>query len=39
MKRVLLDENMDRRLKRFFDSDLEVSTVTEEGWNGLTNGR
>ena len=39
MKRVLLDENVDRRLKRFFDSEFEVSTVTEEGWHGLANGR
>ena len=39
MKRVLLDENVDRRLKRFFSSDLEVSTVSEEGWSGLTNGK
>ena len=39
MKRVLLDENIDRRLKRFFDPALEVFTVTEQGWSGLTNGR
>jgi predicted nuclease of predicted toxin-antitoxin system len=39
MKRVLLDENVDRRLKRFFSSDLEVSTVSGEGWSGLTNGK
>ena len=30
MKRVLLDENVDRRLKRLFASDLEVSTVSEK---------
>ena len=39
MKRVLLDENVDRRLKRFFDSEFAVSTVAEKGWSGLTNGR
>lgn len=39
MKRVLLDENIDRRLKHFFDSELEVITVTEQGWSGLANGR
>jgi len=27
--RVLLDENMDQRLKRAFDSDFAVMTVTE----------
>ncbi len=39
MKRVLLDENVDRRLKRLFSSDFDVSTVSEEGWSGLTNGK
>ena len=36
--RVLLDENMDRRLKRAFDSDFAVMTVTERGWSGKRNG-
>ena len=36
--RVLLDENLDRRLKRAFDSDYEVMTVTECGWSGKKNG-
>jgi predicted nuclease of predicted toxin-antitoxin system len=36
--RVLLDENLDRRLKRAFDSDYEVMTVTERGWSGKKNG-
>ncbi len=36
--RVLLDENVDRRLKRFFDDDFEVATVTERGWSGKKNG-
>ena len=35
---VLLDENMDRRLKRAFDSDFAVMTVTERGWSGKRNG-
>jgi predicted nuclease of predicted toxin-antitoxin system len=35
--RVLLDENIDRRLKQTFDSDFEVVTVTEHGWNGIKN--
>lgn len=32
--RVLLDENVDRRLRRFFDSEHEVTTVVERGWAG-----
>ena len=33
--RVLLDENIDRRLKQAFDSDFEVITVTKPGWRGM----
>ena len=36
--RVLLDENMDRRLRRFFDTSFDVVTVTEQGWSGKKNG-
>ena len=36
--RVLLDENVDRRLKRAFDEEHEVSTVPERGWAGMRNG-
>lgn len=36
--RVLLDENLDRRLKRHFDADFEVVTVAEHGWSGKKNG-
>jgi hypothetical protein len=36
--RVLLDENMDRRLKTLFDADFEVLTVKERGWAGRKNG-
>ena len=36
--RVLLDENVDRRLKRAFDEEHEVSTVPERGWAGMKNG-
>jgi uncharacterized protein (DUF433 family) len=32
--RVLLDENVDRRLKRHFDAEFEVVTVSERGWSG-----
>jgi predicted nuclease of predicted toxin-antitoxin system len=36
--RVLLDENVDRRLKRAFDDEHEVATVPERGWAGMKNG-
>ena len=36
--RVLLDENVDQRLRRAFDSDFEVVTVRQRGWSGLKNG-
>ena len=36
--RVLLDENLDWRLKRHFDADFQVVTVTERGWSGKKNG-
>lgn len=32
--RVLLDENIDRRLKESFDNGFAVMTVTERGWSG-----
>lgn len=37
--RVLLDENLDRRLKKIFDEELEVLTVSERGWSGKKNGK
>ncbi len=36
--RVLLDENVDRRLKREFAEGHEVVTVAEAGWAGKKNG-
>ncbi len=36
--RVLLDENVDRRLKQSLDDEFEVLTVTERGWSGKKNG-
>ncbi|CAN5535018.1 MAG: DUF5615 family PIN-like protein [Actinomycetota bacterium] len=36
--RVLLDENVPKRLKRTFASDIEVMTVVERGWSGKKNG-
>jgi hypothetical protein len=35
--RVLLEENVDRRLKRLFGDRFEVVTVGERGWNGEKN--
>lgn len=36
--RVLLDEQLDHRLKTLFDADFEVATVVELGWGGLEDG-
>ena len=36
--RVLLDENVDRRLKQDFAAGHEVVTVAEAGWAGKKNG-
>ena len=36
--RVLLDENVDRKLKLSFGPDHEVVTVREHGWSGKKNG-
>ncbi|HEX8691068.1 MAG TPA: DUF5615 family PIN-like protein [Longimicrobium sp.] len=36
--RVLLDEQLDHRLKPLFDPQLEVWTVLERGWDGMKNG-
>lgn len=36
--RVLLDENVPRKLKRAFSSDYDVVTVQEHGWAGVLNG-
>ena len=35
--KLLLDENLPKRLKQNL-SEFEVSTVRDQGWNGLTNG-
>ena len=36
--RVLLDENLDWRLVRYFDADFQVTTVSRQRWNGMRNG-
>lgn len=38
MKRVLLDENLDRRLKSYFSSDFDVISVPDLGWQAKKNG-
>jgi predicted nuclease of predicted toxin-antitoxin system len=39
MLRVLLDENMPRKLTRLFDAgDVEVQTIAQRGWRGKQNG-
>lgn len=38
MTRILLDENVPRKLKRAFASDYDVTTVQEHGWAGALNG-
>ncbi len=35
--RVLLDENLDWRLVRYFDADFQVTTVSRQGWKGQRN--
>ena len=35
---VLLDENLDWRLVRYFDADFQVATVSRLGWKGKRNG-
>ncbi len=38
VRRVLLNENVDRLLKPLFDAGLDVATVRDRGWDGLKNG-
>ena len=38
MKRVLLDENLPKRLKKYFSSALFVTTVPDLGWQSKENG-
>ena len=36
--KILLDENIDVRMKLLFPSGIEVYTVKDMGWNGIKNG-
>lgn len=38
MKKVLLDENLPRQLKRHFSSAFDVTSVPDLGWQSKTNG-
>jgi len=38
LRRVLLDENVDRQLVPLFDPAFEVVTARGRGWDGLKNG-
>ena len=38
-RRVLLDENIPRKLKFRLSTDVEVATVTECDWDGIKNGK
>lgn len=38
MKRVLLDENLDRRLKNYFSVEFDVTSVPNLGWQSKKNG-
>lgn len=38
MKKVLLDENLDRRLKSYFSAELDVTSVPDLGWQSKKNG-
>ena len=37
--KILLDENIDVRFKRFFNEEHEVYTVRDMNWNGIKNGK
>ncbi|MBC8154334.1 MAG: hypothetical protein H7Z72_15630 [Bacteroidetes bacterium] len=38
MFRLLIDENLPKKLKYRFGAGFEVTTVPEEGWSSLKNG-
>ncbi len=37
--KILLDENIDIRMKYLFPMEYEIYTVKDMGWNGVKNGR
>lgn len=38
MKRILLDENLPKQLKKHFSADYEVTSVPDLGWQSKKNG-
>ena len=38
MKRILLDENLDKRLKNYFSSEFDITSVPDLGWQSKKNG-
>ena len=38
MKRVLLDENLDKRLKNYFSAEFDITSVPDLGWQSKKNG-
>lgn len=38
MKRLLLDENLPRQLKKYFSSEFDVTSVPDIGWQSKKNG-
>jgi predicted nuclease of predicted toxin-antitoxin system len=38
MKRLLLDENLPKKLAKYFSAEFEVMTVPDLGWQSKTNG-
>ena len=38
MKRLLLDENLPKQLKRYFSPEFEVTSVPDLGWQAKKNG-
>lgn len=38
MKKLLLDENLPKKLARYFSAEFEVTSVPDLGWQSKTNG-
>jgi hypothetical protein len=38
LKRLLLDENLPRQLKKYFSDQIEASAVPDLGWQSKQNG-
>jgi predicted nuclease of predicted toxin-antitoxin system len=38
MKKLLLDENLPKKLAKYFSAEFDVTTVSDLGWQSKTNG-